>query len=258
MQRIEQGEFTWVDLLARHLDVQSEFYRGLFDWTWTDIGEGSQRYRMFSKDGGSVAGGSVMPPEMEAAGHPSAWNAYIAVDDLDAALARAVELGGRTVIGPADAMDTGRYAGIADPTGGEVMLMEVAQADPTARYAEPGSLAMASLATREPQTAADFYERLVGYGVTRTDDGPIPYWQLDVAGRGAGGIMPMPEAMPDEVPPAWVVFFAVEDAAASADRATELGGRVLGEPTEVRGRLIFVPVVDPLGATFQLLQPLGR
>jgi uncharacterized protein len=46
-------------------------------------------------------------------GHP-AWNLYFAVEDAEAALARAAELGGQAVMGPMD-VPSGRFAIIRDP-----------------------------------------------------------------------------------------------------------------------------------------------
>jgi predicted enzyme related to lactoylglutathione lyase len=51
-----------------------------------------------------------MPP----GSHP-AWNLYFAVDDVDATVARARELGGDTVMGPMDVPNGGRLAVLRDP-----------------------------------------------------------------------------------------------------------------------------------------------
>ena len=94
MERSKSGEFNWIDLSARNFEGQSAFYEGLFGWTHTDMpfGEGMV-YRMFAADGHTVAGMSQLAPDMIANGQPSAWNTYLATDDVDATTARAVELG---------------------------------------------------------------------------------------------------------------------------------------------------------------------
>ena len=47
---------------------------------------------------------------------PSGWNVYFEVADVDAALARVEELGGK-IISPAEDTPYGRLARAADPTG---------------------------------------------------------------------------------------------------------------------------------------------
>jgi predicted enzyme related to lactoylglutathione lyase len=66
-------------------------------------------------------------------------------------------------------------------------------------------------------------------------------------------MMRMPETVPGEAPSHWAVYFAVDDCAATASRAAELGGRVLFAPTEA-GEDRFAVLEDPLGAVFSVLQ----
>jgi predicted enzyme related to lactoylglutathione lyase len=113
MERTKQGEFAWTDLSATDLEGQTAFYEGLFGWEHDDepMGEGSI-YRMFTLGGGNVAGASVMPADMQQKGVPPMWNAYIAVTDLDASLARAVELGAQVFMPVSPAGPKSRSAGI--------------------------------------------------------------------------------------------------------------------------------------------------
>ena len=67
------------------------------------------RYTTLGKDEHALAG-------IMAADGPSHWNFYIEVADTDAAVARAVELGGTEVEAPEDT-PYGRLATIADPSG---------------------------------------------------------------------------------------------------------------------------------------------
>jgi len=48
---------------------------------------------------------------------PPNWTPYIAVENTDAAMARARELGGTVIAGPIDVYDQGRMAFLQDPTG---------------------------------------------------------------------------------------------------------------------------------------------
>jgi predicted enzyme related to lactoylglutathione lyase len=63
----------------------------------------------------------------------------------------------------------------------------------------------------------------------------------------------MNEEWPEEVPPHWMVYFAVDDIDAAAARVEELGGRVAVPPTDTpAGR--FAVVNDPQGAVFSIIR----
>jgi uncharacterized protein len=259
MERSKTGEFNWVDLSATDFDGQSAFYEGLFGWTHDDIpfAEGLV-YRMFKSEGHTVGGLSQLSPDMIALGQPTAWNTYVATDDVDATAARAIELGGAVVMPAMDVTGFGRMVGIQDPTGAYIFLWKPLRLDETIEYLQPGLLSWSDLTTRDPEKAAAFYAELLGWEVRPLDAGPMPYWQVIVDGEGEAGIMPMPEMIPDEVPAFWMPYFGTTDVAASFAKATELGATVLREPTEVTGMLWFAVLADPAGATFALLQPLSR
>lgn len=257
MERVKQGSFATVDLSAKDLEGQTAFYEGLLGWTHEDVAtDKGPIYRMFSKDGGAVAGAFLISPDMEAAGVPTMWNTYIAVDDVDAMAARAVELGGQIAMPAADASGYGRFAGIMDPTGGALFLWHSNQPDASATYGGPGALAWIDLSTRDPQTAVAFFERLFGWDIQPMEGGPVPYWMVNVDGESQAGIMHMPEMLPAEVPANWLVYFGAEDARALAEQTVALGGTVLAEPMEAMD-MVWVVLADPAGATFAVLQSAG-
>lgn len=258
MERTKPGEFAWTDLTARDLDAQSAFYEALFGWTRTDVpmGPGSV-YRMFSIDGRTVCGASQMLPEMLSAGVPSSWNVYVAVDDVDAALKRAVELGATVAMPSTDVPGGGRFAAFLDPTGAALFLWRAGEPNPAQTYGEDGALAWNDLTTREPEKAAEFYGALFGWTASKLEAGDAPYWQVSPVGaEGEGGIMPMPEMVPPEAPAYWMDYFAVADVAAMTEKAAGLGATVLVPATKVGEMLIFSVLSDSGEAVFALLQPL--
>ncbi len=260
MERTKSGEFNWVDLSAGDFEGQSAFYEALFGWIPTDmpLGEGAV-YRMFKADGHTVAGMSKLSPEQAEAGWPSAWNTYLVVDDLDATVAKAAELGATVVMPPADVPgDSGRIAGIKDPTGAYIFFWKPRLPEESTEYMLPGTLAWSELSTRDPEKAIDFYTKLVGWEVQPMPDGAMAYWTVSIAGQGEGGIMPMPEMVPAEVPAYWLPYFATDDLEATVAKAKELGGRVLVEPTVVPEMVTFAVLTDPVGAAFAVMRPFPR
>jgi predicted enzyme related to lactoylglutathione lyase len=104
------------EIVARDPDVQVEFYRQLCHW---QIGDGPIQW----VDAG--LGG----PEPGPAGHFRQGDRpgvalYIQVRDLNASLARAAELGGRIVQEPFDVPGGPTLAGIEDPEGNPVVLVQ--------------------------------------------------------------------------------------------------------------------------------------
>lgn len=256
MQRNKNGQFSWTDLSAKDFDKQAAFYEGLFGWTFTDMpfGEG-QTYRMYKKDGHTVAAISQMQPQMIANGVPSMWNNYLYADDVAATADRAVELGGSIAM-PAREVpgDGGMMAAIEDPTGAFLFLWHANRPDATTVYGEPGTLAWTDLNTTDPAKAAAFYSALVGWDIAQMQQGPMPYWQVSVDGEGEGGIMPMPEGDHSF----WMPYFGSADIDADVAKAGDLGATIHVPPTEAGGGMIsFAVLTDPQGATFALMQMLG-
>ena len=63
----------------------------------------------------------------------------------------------------------------------------------------------------------------------------------------------MDESWPKEVPAHWMVYFAVEDTDAAAEKIEELGGRISVPPSDSPyGR--FSVVSDPQGGTFSIIK----
>jgi len=102
------GALTWNDLISPDVAGSAAFYRDLFGWDIQELAPGEY----WSIANGANRNGGMMP--MPPGSHP-AWNLYFAVDDVDATVARARELGGDTVMGPMDVPNGGRLAVLRDP-----------------------------------------------------------------------------------------------------------------------------------------------
>ncbi|MER7369189.1 VOC family protein [Nonomuraea wenchangensis] len=106
----------WFDLSTPDAAQARRFYQELFGWTVNAIDE---TYALVGGDGGSPAGG------IGQAGPGSPYTGfvvYFAVDDVEAALARAESLGGSRVMEPSPT-PMGRIAVFADPDGNRVGLV---------------------------------------------------------------------------------------------------------------------------------------
>ncbi len=162
--------FSWVDVSSTDTDGAKAFYGGLFGWEFADIiatdmmGENfaldlpgaTVIYTMCSLQGKLVCGLSrTMSPDM-----PTVWNAYVNVEDADAIVARAQELGGSADMGIMDIADSGRMAFVMDPVGGVCGIWQARNHKGMEVKSEPDTFTWAEHNTRDCGTATGFYGTL--------------------------------------------------------------------------------------------------
>ena len=118
------NSFGWAELNARGVQNARPFYTKLFGWSvkTSPMGEGVPDYNEFQIGDQSVAGAWEMNPGIPAE-VPSYWQVYFAVDDVDAAFRKAIELGAKEINGPTE-YPGGRFAIVADPEGASFGLLK--------------------------------------------------------------------------------------------------------------------------------------
>ncbi|ARC58264.1 27 kDa antigen Cfp30B [Frondihabitans sp. 762G35] len=110
------GAPSWFELHTTNFHDEVQFYQQAFGWQTASMGDTDEfRYEQLMVDEKPYAG--VMDATAYwPAGDPAAWRVYFRVADVDAAVSRVVELGGR-VLDPAVDTPYGRLAELADVTG---------------------------------------------------------------------------------------------------------------------------------------------
>src|ERR1700758_3043358 len=199
-------------------------------------------YSMATVNGEMVAAIAPMPPGAPE-GRPPMWNTYIAVDDVDAAVDKVGSAGGQGLMPPFDIGEAGRVGGRWRPTRhiGAPLV------------GEPGAPIWNELITDKPESALAFYEAVVGVTHSAVEMGPgQTYTLLKVGGNDVGGCTEPP--MPG-VPNVWHIYFAVDDADATAAKAAEQGGNVMVEPFDIPSVGRTAVLTDPQGAVFSVLKP---
>jgi uncharacterized protein len=248
----KQGTPSWVDLATSDEAGAVAFYSALFGWTDEAMPMGpDQYYHMFSLKGSTVAGMYKQGPEM--GDHPPYWATYITVDNADEALKRAVAAGGKQAMDPADVYEAGRMALIQDPQGAFVALWQPKDHIGSQIVNEPGSVAWNELMTTNSAAAAEFYGKVLGVTAVKMPMPGMEYTILQVDEKPVGGVMDiMPEMGP--MPPHWGVYFAVDDADASAKKAESLGGKIMVPPQDIPEVGRFAVIQDPQGAVFNIIK----
>jgi len=109
------NSLCWNELATPDTDKAGEFYTGLFGWSKNDKDMGSMTYTLFVN--GERRAGGMYKPTPEMGDIPPNWLAYFAVDDADAKVSKAKELGATIIVPPMDIPEVGRFAVIQDPQG---------------------------------------------------------------------------------------------------------------------------------------------
>ena len=245
----EPGTPGWIDI-GTDVEGAKAFYGPLFGWDTQDAGPPEQTggYGFFMKGGKMVAGyGPQQNPG------PPFWSTYVMVADAEATAGKVTEAGGTVVVPPMDVMGQGHMAVFQDPQGAFFSIWQPGEHHGAQLVNEPGSFCWNELNTRDAEGARAFYPAVFGWEPQVHDDGPMPYTEWHLGGRSIAGMMPMGPQMPAEVPPHWLVYFAVGDTDATLTRVTDLGGSVMMQPMDIpTGR--FAVVSDPQGATFGVIR----
>lgn len=246
------GHFSWVDLATPDPTGSLAFYEPLFGWSHEAVPSSGGGYLMLRREGEAVAGMVALPAQ---SGIPPCWFSYILVDSVDAAQARALELGASPLAPPNDVPGMGRVCIVRDPTGAHVGLWEDRGFRGAGLFREHGALAWNELVSTDAERARDFYREVAGWewGATPLPDGGT-YHIASVEGRPSAGLMQMTERWPAGMESYWEVYFGVEDVDASHAAALASGARAFVPPTTVEaGR--FSVLRDPQGAAFTLFTP---
>jgi predicted enzyme related to lactoylglutathione lyase len=157
-----------------------------------------------------------------------------------------------------DVPEQGYMAMFGDATGAAIGIWQPREMTGFQLVAEPGTAAWHELHTKDYATAVKFYQDVFGWDTDVMSDTPeFRYTTLGAGDAAKAGIMDASGYMPADVPSNWQVYFAVEDADASVDKALSLGGKVIGAPEDTPfGRL--ATLADPTGAMFKIVADTGQ
>ena len=112
------------------------------------------------------------------------------------------------------------------------------------------------LQTRGARKAAEFYEQLFGWKLGGKDG--ADYIQFFNEDSPLGGFFELEgKTGLEQIPPNWMVFFAVDDVDASHAKARSLGATDMVPPQDFPGGR-FAIMNDPQGASFAMLKTTPR
>lgn len=121
------GSFCWNELGTTDTAKAGDFYAGLFGWERDTQNFGPMEYTMF-KNGDRGAGGMYqITPEMGPV--PPHWLVYFAVDDCDAKVQQATELGAKVMKPAEDIPGVGRFSILLDPQNAVFAIIKLEGAE---------------------------------------------------------------------------------------------------------------------------------
>lgn len=114
------GLFYWNELMTRDEARARQFYTDTLGWTFESFPMPNDGTYWVAKSGTETVGGIFAMTGPEFKDVPEHWMGYIAVDDVDARIAKALSAGA-TLIRPAfDMPGVGRFAILLEPGGAAI------------------------------------------------------------------------------------------------------------------------------------------
>lgn len=110
------GTFYWNELLTRDLERAKKFYAATIGWSFEPMPAVGGGTYWIAKQGDVAVGGLFDITGPEFTGLPEHWMSYLAVDDVDARVKKAVAAGA-TLMKTLDIPNVGRIAMLREPGG---------------------------------------------------------------------------------------------------------------------------------------------
>ncbi|HXB99109.1 MAG TPA: VOC family protein [Terriglobales bacterium] len=248
------GSFCWIELHTTDQNAAKSFYNTLFGWAPEDMPMGpNDFYTIWKLQGRDAAAGCTLRPEERSQGVPPHWMIYIAVDNADAAAAKAQQLGGKILAPAFDVMDAGRMAVVLDPTGAVFCVWQANRNTGIGIAQVAGTLCWADLSTPDAKRASDFYSGLFGWQIAADPKDTSGYLHIKNGDHFIGGVPPAAHRQPG-VPPHWMAYFQVDDVDGVASNAKKMGANLYLPPTTMEGVGRMSVIADPQGAVFAIFK----
>lgn len=244
------GKFVWFDLLTNDAAAAETYYGGLFGWTFEVLKGHEPPYKVIRQAGAPIGG--LVDMTLRKNDLPeSTWLGYVSVTDVDKAAAAFKEKGGAVLKEPFEVAGLARAAVVTDPQKALLGLIRITRGDPPDAPPAVGRFFWIEHMAKDAPSAMGFYRAVLGYDLMPFDTGvaDLSYFALARGGKNRGGIYPIPW---QELNSNWLPYVLVADAAAAAEKAKSLGGRVVLAPrADIRNGSLAI-VVDPTGAALAL------
>jgi predicted enzyme related to lactoylglutathione lyase len=119
------GEVAWNELFTGNVAASKRFYAQVFGWSYDSFPTEGYEYTVAKNAEGAVGG--MSPVDLGPVNTAQAyWLCTVEVEDVDAAVAAAAELGAAIIQQPKEMANVGRFAVMRDPNGAAIGLLQSA------------------------------------------------------------------------------------------------------------------------------------
>jgi predicted enzyme related to lactoylglutathione lyase len=242
------GKVVWHDLNTRDPAKARAFYGPLFGWEFRTREMGTQKHEFLYL--GDEGFGCLIRQDAKDA-MPPHWLRYVQVDDLDAAVTRALRAGGTAPVPRMAITDKDAFSVLLDPLGATFAAYHTSNPLPPEYPKQgPGLFCWEELLTTDPKRMVAFYGEVFGW---RHEEMQMPmgtYTILRSGDAAVGGVMEMPPGVPEG--PHWLSYIAAPDVDKTAGEAVRLGAVQHVPPTDIPGIGRFAVLADLEDAPFAL------
>ena len=243
------GKFIWADLVTDDVSAARNFYSRLFGWQFLNSGG----YFIGMNDSHPICGifQKSRPPNDPKA--KPRWFGYISVQNVPKVEKAVLKAGGKSLAARQNFPDRGEQAVFSDPEGAVFGVMRSTKGDPEDTLAGIGDWVWIQLLSRDAPKATEFYRKVAGYDVVENPQpNRINDYVLVSKGYARATVRTL-AAQRNDVNPAWLPYVRVDNVAETANKARQLGGRVLVEPRPdlLEGKVAVI--ADPTGAAIGIL-----
>ncbi|MEZ4648336.1 MAG: VOC family protein [Candidatus Eisenbacteria bacterium] len=237
--------FVYHELWTSDPEGRVDFYRELFGWSIDRETRTDGEFLRIRH--GDVELARIVP--LDDGETPDRWNVFLAVPDLEAMRVRVEAASGDILIREQNLPGLGLASLLMDPQGGVFAATQLpapitAGAGPTSE----GTFVWHDLLTPNLEESSRFYQRC--WGVVSRSHSPETahvHRLLRSEGVDMAGLLATQE---DDHAALWLPYVRVADVVDTVEQATEAGGQVWLEPTEVDELGTFAVLSDPGRALF--------
>jgi predicted enzyme related to lactoylglutathione lyase len=120
------GTIHWTELMTGDVDAAKEYYAAVCGWTFSEMPMPTGTYYICMNGERPVGGIVAIDPDFIDDPTPR-WITYLAVDDVDAAVAQTSAAGGKALGACFDVPQVGRIGMVSDPGGAVLGLITPAE-----------------------------------------------------------------------------------------------------------------------------------
>lgn len=232
------SNFVWADLSSYDTAASRTFYKAVFGWASHDMGRmeagpddrfgmDQVTYHIATLSEHPVAGIFDMPPFFKTIKMPPFWMSYLAVNDIEAVVARAKAIEGVVVDVEPTPFGEGTMALIRDPLGAGFTCYDGPDIDAKGDGSEIGRMVWNELITDSIPAVAFFYCDVLGFDVVRDDEFDGDRVKLiNGEGEEIAGIQAVDESIRSKKV-YWMPFFSADTLSDFMPRLEKAGGELI-------------------------------